>query len=553
MGERKLAMRMAVKPVTAASQEAIDTTLGAADDAMRVQTPGGVYSVRWDERCRATALGQLVFFAEYLETSGLFEAWRKSCPLSYTSPNAPALVDVLGTWMLSILDGHCRYAHVGALRGDGVAPSVLGMNKIIGDDSLRRALSAIAPAPDDKHTPEQRAAQQAQLASSTQWMQAQLKHSIAQATATPWILDCDTTIKVLYGKQDGAVVSYNPHKPGRPSHAIHTYWIGNLRLVLDAQLDSGNRHSPVHARPGLMALLEDMSPASRPKLVRGDCVFGSEGEMSALEAIGQPYLFKLRQSPGVKALIKRQWTRRDWASVGQGWQACEDVLRLTGWTQSRRVIVMRRVRKLDLIVELQGELKHRGRGKGKDAAQAELHFIDENEPVKSWEYAVLVCNAHYELQNIGQLYRDRADCENGFDEIKNQWGWGGYSTHDIERCALSARAVALVYNWWSWYVRLAHPKTRLEAITSRPKLLSAVGRLSIHGGQKKVLLSVTHEAAAQIKRLIVNVRAGLSHVRATAPQLDKSQCWFALVRYIVERILTCQPKPNPGLIALASG
>ncbi|MDZ7811605.1 MAG: transposase [Ideonella sp.] len=557
MGERKLATRMAVKPVAAASQEAINTAPEAGDDAMRVQTPGGVFSVRWDERGRATALGQLTFFAEYLETSGLFEAWLKSCPLSYTSPNAPGLVDVLGTWLLSILDGHCRYAHVGALRGDGVAPSILGMNKIIGDDSLRRALSAIAPAPDDEHTPEQRAAQQAQLARSTQWMQAQLKHSIALATATPWILDCDTTIKVLYGKQDGAVVSYNPHKPGRPSHAIHTYWIGNLRLVLDAQLDSGNRHSPVHARPGLLALLEDMPAAQRPQLVRGDCAFGSEGEMSALEAIGQPYLFKLRQSAGVKTLIKRQWTRRDWAGVGQGWEACEDVLRLTGWTQSRRVIVMRRVRKLNLIVEVQGEVKggvqRCGRGKGKDAAQAELHFIDENEPVKSWEYAVLVCNAHYELQNIGQLYRDRADCENGFDEIKNQWGWGGYSTHDIERCALSARAVALVYNWWSWYVRLAHPKTRLEAITSRPKLLSAVGKLTSHAGQKKVLLSVTHEAAAQIKRLIVNVRAGLSHVRATAPQLDKPQCWFALVRYIVEKILACQPKPNPGLIALASG
>ena len=87
--------------------------------------------------------------------------------------------------MLSILDGHHRYAHVGALRGDGVAPSILGMNKIVGDDSLRRALSAIAPAPDDKHTEAQRAVQQAQLARSTQWMQEQLKHSIAQATATP--------------------------------------------------------------------------------------------------------------------------------------------------------------------------------------------------------------------------------------------------------------------------------------------------------------------------------------------------------------------------------
>ena len=56
--------------------------------------------------------------------------------------------------------------------------------------------------------------------------------------------------------------------------------------------------------------------------------------------------------------------------------------------------------------------------------QTELHFIDENQPVKSWEYAVLVCNTDYEVEHIGQLYRDRADCENGFDEIKNQLGLG---------------------------------------------------------------------------------------------------------------------------------
>ena len=549
MGDGELAPGVALKSVAVACREGLDVALEVADEAMRVQTPGGVFSVRWDARGSATALGQLAFFAEYLEATGLFEGWLKSCPLSYTSPNAPELVDVLGTWMLSILDGHWRYAHVGALRGDGVAPSILGMNKIIGDDSLRRALSAIAPAPEAKHNDAQRLAQQAQVARSTRWMQDQLKHSIAQATLEPWILDCDTTIKPLYGKQDGAVVSYNPHKPGRPSHAIHTYWIGNLRLVLDAQLEPGNRHSPVHSRPGLMALLQGLPQAQRPKLVRGDCAYGSEGEMSALEDIDQPYLFKLRQSAGVKKLVQRQWRRRDWCNLGQGWDACEDDLLLTGWTRRRRVIVMRRVRKADLIVEL----KRPGRPKTKDTAQTELHFIDENEPVKSWEYAVLVCNTHYELHNIGQLYRDRADCENGFDEIKNQWGWGGYTTHDIERCALSARAVALIYNWWSWYVRLAHPKTRLEAITSRPKLLSAVGRMTSHAGQKKILLTLTHEAAHQIKRLVTNVRHGLRLIHDTAPQLTKSQRWIALVRYIVERILACAPRPNLGLVALGTG
>jgi hypothetical protein len=42
-------------------------------------------------------MGQLAFFAEFLETSGLCERWLQSCPLYYISPNAPKLVDVLGT------------------------------------------------------------------------------------------------------------------------------------------------------------------------------------------------------------------------------------------------------------------------------------------------------------------------------------------------------------------------------------------------------------------------------------------------------------------------
>lgn len=305
----------------------------------------------------------------------------------------------------------------------------------------------------------------------------------------------------------------------------------------------------MYARPGLVALLQSLPEDQRPRLVRGDSAFGSEGEMSALEALGQPYLFKLRQTAGVKALVQRQWARRDWCELGQGWQGCEAQLRLTGWTQSRRVIVMRRERRTELLVEV----KRKARGKRKEQAQTELCFIDENAPVKSWEYAVLVCNTSYTLPSIGQLYRDRADCENGFDEIKNQWGWGGYSTHDIERCALSAQAVALIYNWWSWYVRLAQPKKRLEAITSRPKLLSAVGRMTNSNRQTKILLTITHECASEIKRLVRNVRNGIEHVRASAPQLPGRERWFAMVRYIVERILGSAPKPNLGIAALLTG
>ena len=100
-----------------------------------------------------------------------------------------------------------------------------------------------------------------------------------------------------------------------------------------------------------------------------------------------------------------------------------------------------------------------------------------------WEYTVLVTNAPYDIRAIGQLYRDRCDGENGFDELKNQWGWGGFTTQDMHRSQITARALALVYNWWSWYVRAANPTARREALTSRPLLLAAVGRAVSHAGQ----------------------------------------------------------------------
>jgi hypothetical protein len=59
--------------------------------------------------------------------------------LRYTSPNAPTLKDLLGTWVLASLSGAWRYAHVTALRGDRVNPQGLGMEKVVSEDSLRRA------------------------------------------------------------------------------------------------------------------------------------------------------------------------------------------------------------------------------------------------------------------------------------------------------------------------------------------------------------------------------------------------------------------------------
>ncbi len=481
----------------------------AAMEPVIVQTPGGRIEVNWEPGASATAQGQLAFFAEFLTASGVYEDWVRSCPLGYASNNGSEVRDVLGTWFLSILAGHNRYAHVTGLRGDSVSRQILGMEKIVSEDTLRRALARIGQ--------EQ----------SSNWLQPQLLASVGPALSQPWILDIDTTVKTLYGKQQGAEVGYNPHKPGRPSHTLHTYFVSHLRLVLDAVLSTGKEHAAKHARPGLTALLDRLTPEQRPALVRGDCGFGNEPFIAELEQRGQSYLFKLRQSEGVKRLLRRQFEREDWTQPGagdQGWSAIEDRLQLTGWERARRVVILRREARTPVALTRRTE-------------KAQIELLLPSTDVEVWEYAVLVTDSAYSLESVAQLYRDRADAENAFDELKNQWGWGGFTTQDMVRCQTSARAVALVYNWWSWYCRAAKPEARMEAATSRPLLLAAVGRMTRHAGKTRLYLTPLHGCRAMLMLLIANIRKAIAHVRRVAEQLPGVNRWKALLDYIVARIL----------------
>jgi hypothetical protein len=101
------------------AKEPKTTTLAqAGEDAMVVDTMGGRVHVRWDETAQATPHGQIVFFAEFLATAGVFDRWVRDCPLHYSSPNASRPRDVLGTLMLGILAGSRRHAHIAGVRGD---------------------------------------------------------------------------------------------------------------------------------------------------------------------------------------------------------------------------------------------------------------------------------------------------------------------------------------------------------------------------------------------------------------------------------------------------
>ena len=288
---------------------------GREGGPVAVDTFGGRVHVEWDPQAPVTPLGQLPFFIKYLRLGGLFDPWMADCPLRYTSPNSPRARDVLGTLLLSVLVGHRRYAHITSLRGDGVNPALLGMTKVVSRDAVRRALAKIDES------------------AGTAWLERHLDYCVGPPLSEPWILDVDTTIKPLYGHQEGAELGYNPNKPGRPSHVYHSYMIGELRLALAVEVQAGNHHASKHAAHGLWSLLARLGRERRPALLRGDIGWASEANMRRAEQEDLPYLFKLRATRNVKRLLERAMAGRDWVPVGQGWEGKEAELRLMGWSR----------------------------------------------------------------------------------------------------------------------------------------------------------------------------------------------------------------------------
>jgi hypothetical protein len=510
--------------------------------AWPVDTAGGRYFAEWDTGTPVTREGQLIFFAQFLKTGGRWEEFLRGCPLHYTGNRGSGPINVMGTAMLSILCGHWRYAHINSVRGDSVNPGLLGMDHTVSEDVVRGALRRIDEA------------------EGLAWLGGELRACIEPVLNQPWIMDIDTTVKPLYGHQQGAEIGYNPHKPGRPSHCYHSYFVANLRLCLGVDVASGKDSAAIHGMPGLWRLLDELPRTCWPTFLRGDSGYGNERLINEAEARDLPYFFKLRHTPKVKTLVQRLMREgARWQATGDGWEVIESSIKLTGWTRERRVVL---VREAPAIAPVGGNSRRRGR----DLAQPTLAG-GKAVPGSGWEakatpwsgkIAVLVTSLDvvaFPALCMARLYRERADAENIYDELKNQWGWNGYTTKKLSPCRLMANLVALIYNWWNLYVRFFDEEHHREAITSRPALLGGVARQTQHGGQRTIRVSIMHEKGDAIVQAVTLISNYLHRTNLITERWSIAQRWALLLTRILRRWLGGKWLPGipPEAFPLLSG
>ena len=95
-------------------------------------------------------------------------------------------------------------------------PRLLGMKKVVSEDAVRRGLAKIDEA------------------AGLRWLQTHLDYCAWPLLSEPWVLDIDSTIKPLYGRQEGAMVgSLGASNDSRRLSAVPTVGdSGNERLSL---------------------------------------------------------------------------------------------------------------------------------------------------------------------------------------------------------------------------------------------------------------------------------------------------------------------------------
>jgi hypothetical protein len=428
-----------------------------------------------------TPFGGLVPWAAFEKHTGILKQLAATCPVERTSPNAAPVYDVLCSFALTALCDGTRFNHVQRLREDPTVCEICGLKAVVGDDAIRRLFYRV-----------DEAAGRAWVAAAARPIWSALPERIIQ--------DWDSTVQTKYGHQEGAEVGYNPQKRGRRSFHPLLAVVAGTRLCNYYRWRRGDSATASEWIGAMEECQQWLGPAQRVWLNRGDMGFAQEKIMAWHElGAGRPYyLFKLKLTANVRraiaALPESAWQGPASAGV---LQVAEMNLKLWGWSQGRRVVVGRR---------FLGVIPAANRGEFWDQTRHEFGVYVTNLPagqVNAWQ--------------VVELYRQRADTENVFDELKNQWGFNGFCTQQAQATALAARVLLLVYNLWNLFLRLLQPQRHVEARQGRRWFLLIAARLVHSGGAKAIQIAVQGRWWEMLKDGYQRV---LGWLEATAPQLS---------------------------------
>lgn len=252
----------------------------------------------------------------------------------------------------------------------------------------------------------------------------------ASLPQTSVYLDFDSTVKTLYGHQEGVVKGYNPSRKGKKSYHPLICTEAHLGDCLGGELRYGNVHTAAGVPDMFKRTLSLLPSSIRTIRVRADAGF-YDGDFVALlrdNRVGYAVVAHMT------CPLKEKVAHVRYTTVNSALSVAEFHYKPNGWNKPCRFVVLRE----KLTEERKEQLKL---------------FTLEN-----YGYHCIVSNLPLTPYTIFEFYENRSGIERIVRTLKEDYPFSKAPTNGFNANALYTELSLLSYNIVTWFKRLCLPE-----------------------------------------------------------------------------------------------
>lgn len=402
------------------------------------------FHVQFSEK-NLTGNAGLVHLGRFAEKLGLSKMIQQHISIQRGDSAIYSPADVVMMLVMGVLAGAKHISHLAILRADTAIRHLFKWNDFPDDTTFGRIFRLFTP----RHCKELSDVEA--MARRKVWS----KKFFGKIT-----LDLDSTVRGVYGSQEGAAKGYNPKKRGQKSYHPLLCFIAETRECLHNWFRSGNAYSA----NGSVEFIKECF-ARIPKrvwriVVRADSAFFNGDLMDYLEEKSSQYMIKVKMR-GLVSLLENQTWRK--IKSRPGFESTVFQYKCSGWKRSRRFVAIREI------------------------IMTESDDCLFPEPKIEYNYFCYVTNMNLSPLASHKYYGKRATSENWIEWCKNHMASGSILTQDFWANSAIFQSCILAYNLMVWMMWLNNEDGfREEPNTIRMYLIQVPAKL-LHRSRQWIL------------------------------------------------------------------
>ena len=244
------------------------------------------------------------------------------------------------------------------------------------------------------------------------------------------IFDLDSTVLVLYGKQEMARIGYNPTKRGRPSYHPLLCFNGITKDFWHGELRPGDTHTATGTIELLIASFAKLPSSVKTVIIRADKGFYDHKTVEFLESKKALFVIVAKLTKP----LKRKLSTLSYQKHSSGIETTEFTYQPMGWKKEHRFVVIRRP-----IPE--------------DPTEQLILFS-----MGKYSYQIIVTNMKLTPLNTWKFYNGRASVELIIKELKGDYPLAKIPTKHFAANEAYFHILLFSYNLINWFKRLCLPK-----------------------------------------------------------------------------------------------